>query len=262
MKKFVYLFLFLLLASCIQVESMVEVNKDGSGTLVQKVLIGNQFMQGMKQMAQGFDSKEEETEEGIFDEEDLRAAAEKYGESVTFVSARKLEVNNMTGYEAIYEFTDIEALSISSNPEEDLMNMGDSDLITFKFKKGNTARLDIIMPPEFEDEEIEEKDIVNDEEDLQMDENTKEMVKQLYKDMKIAMTIKVNGRITKTNCSYQEDNSVVLMKIDFQELLKDEKAMELMGSNNANDPEVFKELIESIPGTKIEGKEEIFVEFK
>ena len=257
MKKLVYILMALFLAGCFQVKTTVQVKKDGSGVLTQRVMMSSEFLQGIQQMAQSFGS-EEEGSNSFFDEEELKAEASQYGDKVRFVSARKLEEEGLSGYEAVYEFDNIEDLSVSNSPDEEIMGQAPEDLITFEFSKGNPALLQVVLP----EQEISEPK--NDEQQpaSEIDENTRQMLEQMYKNMKVEMYISFDGKIVKTNSNYQDGDKVYLLQMDFEKLLEDPQTMEYLASSQAQNPAAMKNMMQNIPGVKVETKPEIFIEFK
>jgi hypothetical protein len=265
LKKFVYILMALILAGCFQVKTTVQVKKDGSGTLTQKVLMSTEFMQSMQQMAQSFDANDEK-DDIFFDEEELKAEASQYGDMVRFVSARKLEEGSMSGYEAVYEFDNIEKLTISESPEEKLMGQEPGEIINFQFSKGNPARLNIIMPNDElrEDEEFNEDDVIAEdyEDSTEITEKEREMLQQMYKNMKVEMEIVFDGKIVNTNSSFQSGNKICLLQMDFEKLMEDPQTLKYLAAHKEQDPAAIKSTMANIPGVKVETAPEIFVEFK
>jgi hypothetical protein len=257
MKKLANIVLALFLAGCFQVKTTVDVKKDGSGILTQKVMMSSEFLQSMQQMAQSFGSEEEDPD-SFFDEEELKESASQYGDKVRFVSARKLEEDGLSGYEAIYEFDNIEGLSVSNSPDEEIMGQSPENMITFKFSKGNPARLQVVLP---EQEMSEPK---NDEQQTasEIDENTRQMLEQMYKNMKVEMYLSFDCKIIKTNSNYQDGDKIYLLQMDFKKLLEDPQTMDYLASAQAQNPAAMKSIMQNIPGVKVETKPEIFIEFK
>ncbi|MEJ5263331.1 MAG: hypothetical protein WHT45_11660, partial [Ignavibacterium sp.] len=98
MKKTVFgaLMILFVTTGCLQVDTKVFVNKDGSGIIEENVLIKNEVLEMMKQFVMAFDSTEAE-EFNFFKEEELISKASQYGEGVSFISREKVKSNGYEG---------------------------------------------------------------------------------------------------------------------------------------------------------------------
>ena len=154
------IFLLLFLSSCFQIERVINVNKDGSGTIEETVLMSQDYIDQMKQMATSFGGGEIEenrdesehnnidvlkTDKNIFvggikSIDDLKKQALKMGEGVEYVSSKPLERDGKTGYIVIYSFHDITKIKINENPADNMMSssgMGeDKEGMYFKLQPG------------------------------------------------------------------------------------------------------------------------------
>ena len=127
--------LLVFVTGCMDVTLDVKVNKDGSGVLTQRVFMGSAML-GM--MDDGGDAS-------LYNIDELKAAAEKIGEGVTFAGV--VDVTNKKGakgFRASYNFPDITAINLQSSDESGMGQMMEG--MTFEFEGGETARLTINMP--------------------------------------------------------------------------------------------------------------------
>ena len=122
------------LTSCLQNETTIHLNKDGSGTLVEETTLGAQMMAMMDQMSAlggiapgaggGADKKDPVAE--MFSEEKAKARAAKLGEGVTLEKNETIDKKGNKGGRATYHFADINKLKISaSDGMKDMSPMGD-----------------------------------------------------------------------------------------------------------------------------------------
>ena len=88
----------LAIAGCMEIETVVRVKPDGSGTITERLVMSNEIVDMMKEMAPEGQPAE------LYNEQELRDAAPSYGESVTYVSAKDVETEFGKGYEASYAF--------------------------------------------------------------------------------------------------------------------------------------------------------------
>lgn len=264
------IFLLLFLSGCFQIERVINVNKDGSGTIEETVLMSQDFINQMKQMTAGFGGgkSEEKTDESSYhDVEALKRDATKMGEGVKYVSSKPLERDGKLGHFVIYSFKDITKIKVDENPADNMMSssgMGkDKEDMSFKFKKGKTSELTIIFPQEdveddYEDIKYEEKPESN---STVSDQDIK-MMKAMYTGMKISVKVVVDGKIVYTNATHKNGNVITLTEMDFDVIMKNEKAFKaLTGSNNSTDEEM-KRSMQKFKGFKADMNEEVIIKFK
>ncbi len=266
LKLIVLLVISLALMGCFESLILLRVNKDGSGTIEETVVISDAFMELMKSF--GGQEPEEQEEEDLVDEEQLTKKAGSMGEGVRFVSAETVKTDRGAGYKAIYSFSDINKVRINQNPGENVTapSMGGEEeqpveeWLRFNFTGGSTATLEILYPQDVDVEQEEESS----EGEVDMDSNPEmmEMMRQLYQDMHIGIAVEVDGRITDTNASYVDGSTVTLMDVDFAKILEDEEKFKELLSANPNTIEEMKELVQDNPGIKVEIQENIQIRFK
>ena len=267
LKLVVLLVISLALMGCFESLILLRVNKDGSGTIEETVVISDAFMELMKSFS-GQEAEEEEEEEDLVDEEQLAQKASSMGEDVRLVSAEPVKTDRGAGYKAIYSFSDINKVRINQNPGENVTapSMGGQEeppveeWLRFKFSRGGTATLEILYPQDLEAEKEEESS----EGDVDMESNPEmmEMMRQLYQDMHIGIAVEVDGRITETNASYVDGSTVTLMDVDFAKILEDEQKFKDLLSANPNTIEEMKKIIQDNPGIKVEIEENIRIRFR
>ena len=139
-------------SGCVQSDLVLRVQPDGSGTIEQEFLIGQQMLDMM--VAFG-DSAEVPTSADLLDEDSLRASAARYGEGVRFVSATPTDGPGIGGT-VVYAFDDVSAVRLPLGDEGGGMSdMGlpgvqtdedtDEARVTFGFDPG-TGLLTVNMP--------------------------------------------------------------------------------------------------------------------
>jgi hypothetical protein len=264
--KIVVLFaLSLALMGCFESIVLLRVNKDGSGTIEETVVISDSFMELMK----SFGSEEEgEEDKDVIDEEQLTAKAVSMGEGVRYVSAQPVKTDRGSGYKAIYSFSDINDVRINQNPGENVSPppMGGEEQgpveewLRFNFSGGRTATLEIIYPQDMEMHQEEKS--AESEADMDSNPEMMEMMRELYQDMHIGIAVEVDGEITDTNASYVDGSTVTLMDIDFAKILEDEEKFKELMSANPETVEEMKQLVKDNPGIKVEIEESIRIRFR
>ncbi len=245
-----------LLTGCLDMETEVIVTGDGSGKVRQYMLMRGEVVEMIGSM------KGDENY-SLLNEEELKAKAADMGEGVTFTGAEPMERNGFTGYVATYAFTNIEKLRLNENPTEDLPDEASGDdivreMISFSFEEGRTNTLTINMP-KHQFEKGQEKEAAVEESEM---EEVIQGFQKLYNDMKISMRIIIDGRITKTNATYQDGNTITLMEIDFSHIAEDPEQIRALARANPETIEELKEFVTDIPALKGELQEVVEVSFR
>jgi hypothetical protein len=265
---FSFVFISLLLAGCLQVETTINVAKDGSGTINEKVLLSKTFVNMMKEFAQAFQDSTSTEEFSLFKEDEIKADAKDYGEDVKYVSHELISDDNWEGFKVVYAFNDITKIKIQPDPgskvgmgdEEGEMG-DDEEYYFFKFNKGDVSELIIDRPPlELNSESEENKDTLETSE--QNDEEMGEEFLKMMEGMKINIAIRVEGNIASTNASYVDGSNITLFQMDFGEMMKNKEAFKEFKNKEPENIEDMKEFMEKFPGMKIEVEKPISVKFK
>ena len=186
LKIVVLLVLSLALMGCFESIVLLRVNKDGSGTIEETVVISDAFMELMKSFGGG--EEDEEEEEDFIDEQELTDKAASMGEGVRYVSAEPVKTDRGSGYKAIYSFSNINDVRINQNPGENVSPPpvgGEEEgpveeWLRFEFSGGRTATLNIIYPRDLEMDQEEEA--TEGEADLDSNPEMMDMMRELYQE--------------------------------------------------------------------------------
>lgn len=256
------------LTGCLQMEQVVKLKPDGSGTVEETVVLSKAALATMEQMISGIgagtaDKKKDgaTTVPDLYDEAKLKAAAAKMGEGVTFVSAKRIDNEQGKGFTAIYAFSDINKLRLDQNPGEALPDTGSpkpaakKEPVTFHFEKGSPSQLTLKMPaPEFKPQPKNQAE--------GMEEMAMQMMKQMFKDMHIALAVEVDGTISETNAAYRDGSRVTLMDMDFNKVIADPEKFKALAKANPQSLQEAKTLIKGLDGVKIETAPEVTIKFQ
>lgn len=273
--------LSVLTAGCLQVEHLVTLKPDGSGTLSVKMVMPKAFIEQMKQMAEAMGQPGEDGKTKPFDlldENKLREDAAKLGEGVEFLGAERIAGDEGEGYIARYSFKDINLLTLDQNPGSAAPTPGGGgapgagpEMITFKFSPGRTAKLTIANPevkmPEAKSEDVqeqpaEEEPAAPSEDDAAAEQMATTMMQQMFKDMRVVVAIDFDGRIVETNASHVSGNRVTMMSLDFNKLLADPAKLKALSKVQPKSLEETKALLADIDGILVETKQNVTVEFR
>jgi hypothetical protein len=254
---FVVLAAMFLLSGCIQVERIVKLKPDGTGTIEETVLIPKAALATLQQMAGGAGGKQMD----LFDEAKLKQEAAKMGEGVTYVSGKKLSSDAGEGFTAVYAFTDVNKLKLDQNladsvpgPTSGPDQNRKAEPVVFHFTKGSPSELTVTMPaPEFKPKTAKPD---------AMDDGAMQMMQQMLKDMKMTFAVEMQGTISETNATYRDGGRVTLMEMDFNKVLSNPEKFKTLAKANPQTMQEAKALLKEIDGIKVETSPEVKIKFK
>ncbi len=261
----------LAVAGCMEIETVVRVNPDGSGTITERIVMSNEIVEMMKGMAPEGQSAE------LFNEQELRDAAPGYGEGVSYVSAENVESEFGSGYEVRYAFADVNRIRVGQDPGDKMPGdetmegeetADEGDFTTFTMRPGSPAELVIHWPVD-EDEtgsltatETASTSETSAEQTTEQQEAAMEMMKMAFQDMRMSLHVEVAGQVVDSNATHLDGNRVTLVDIAFAEFLESEEVMQAMASNDDQSVADMKEMMALIPGLKMEIEPEVSVLFE
>ncbi len=218
-----------LISGCMEIDSKIKVQKDGSGTITIKMLMSAQTAKQFAAMGnQG--GAPQDPKKVFADEAKMKAAAQQFGEGVTLKSVKAIEKEDGSiGSISVFEFKDISKVTFGKmvgQPGGGGANKKQNGLeYTFKFDKGATPKLTILakLPPK--DPNAPKKEEVTDQEVQQA-----MMVMQMMAGLKVVQSVELDGKITKTNATYvnKDKTEVLLMSMDLDEVMKDQENLKSM----------------------------------
>lgn len=241
---------------CLTFETLITVRDDGSGTIEMVFALSGPMLDMITSFA---------GDESLCDEDDLQEEAASMGAGVTLSSVEPIDEDGTQGCRAFYDFTDINQLTISQNPGDQMPSgmtpderTSEGEIVTFSFTPGSPAELVMNIPQDFEDN--------NPDDPAETDSTTQAqqmaMLREMLEGARIHMAVVVEGTITETNASYQDGNSITLIEMDFDQLLEDEEQLELLSAANPQTAAEVKALLEGVEGIKIETGGEVFARFE
>ncbi|MCX7788367.1 MAG: hypothetical protein N2442_11820 [Spirochaetes bacterium] len=262
----------LILSGCLQTETKIKVEKDGSGTVEQRVIMRKdivEMMQGM-QAAMGGASA---SGSAVFNEVKLKEDASRMGPGVRMLEARPITTEAGSGYVVRYGFTDINRIKV---PETPLLGdtpanqpggiSAEGSIITFKFRKGNPAVLEVLFrKDEGQKGTGGEREGATEEEKGEKEGSPEQdiaMMKEFLRDMKLSIRVEVGGTITSTNADYRSGSVITLMDVDFNALLQNKEAFEKLITDKVGTLDELKEFSRTYRGLQMETKEQVQIKFR
>ena len=253
----------LLLPSCLEFETKVTLNKDGSGTITEEIIFGQQMI-GMLDMAaaQGGENPLAQMK----DKDAAQKKATAYGKGVTFVKAEDIKTKaGGKGVRLTYNFKDINEVTL--NPSGDMITLGNmqqgqdlevypavEEKASFRY---NNGRLTIKLPvPEEEEVEGPEEGALN------PDDPEAAMMAEMLKGMKMSVKIVAADGISETTAAYHENGTVTLLEMDMDMVMKNPGGLNALGKLQGKKPDELGKALKDIKGVKAETKKEVVVILK
>ena len=268
MKYFKFFFVLLLpvtlFTGCLQVDTTVKLNKDGSGTIEEKVMMSDMVVQMMNQFMNSMpDSSGKKQEFKLFKEDELKNKVSEYGEGVKYVSGKEVSKDGWQGYKAVYSFKDINKLRMDTDPNKKMeLDKGgskvDNNYFSFRFKPGNVAELIIDRPDVSMNNEFETDESNN---DSTQNNPLPDNIIKMMDGMRVKISLQPQGKIVSTNASYVDGSEVTLLDVNFSELLKNKKDLDRFKKNPPKSLDEMKEIVKNIPGMKIELQKPVSIKF-
>lgn len=273
MSKFKLLMLavlpLIIFSGCLQVNTKINLNKDGSGTIEETFVMKSSVVNMMREFVLAFDSTKTD-EFNLFNENELSAKATNYGEGVQYDSGEKVVVDGYEGFKIVYSFADINKIRINPSPEDKVPfrdELGETDSsvfdenLQFNFTKGNPSILIINFPQTKKDKESSMGENEIEVEDSTLNSEQIQKLIEMFDGMKISSSFNFNDVIKETDASYVNGSEITLLQVDFSEIIKHKDVLEKLQKTNPKSMEGFKDIVGKLPGIKVESKETVTIKF-
>jgi hypothetical protein len=251
-----------LLPSCLEFETKVTLNKDGSGTITEEIIFGQQ-MAGMLDMAAAQGGENPLAQMKSKEEGQKKAAA--FGNGVTFVKAEDIKTKaGGKGVRLTYNFKDINEVTLNPAGDMSALNAMPGQGLQAKPDAGekasfryNNGRLTINLPaPEEEEGEAVEPEA------LQPDDPQAAMMAEMLKGMKMSVKVVAADGIAETTASHHKDGTITLLEMNMDEVMKNPDGLGALGKLQGKKPDELTKAMKNIKGVKAETQKEVVVILK
>lgn len=281
MKKIMFLAVIavLFLTGCVEYGITIKVNSDGSGQIVEEMLLANQIMNMAKAMNPDGGASD------AFSQEEVMKKTPNFGDNVEFDSFEEITTESKQGYKAVYNFKDInkirfseDMMSESIESLSDNMQMGEEEqeeedvdgidkFYTFEFNKKGKLTINngfteaMNKAKEYQEDSKEVEDYEDEEEMSDEDiEQTLAMAKMFTQGMKISMKVEFDA-IKDANVPY-ENNAIKLFEIDMDKLMQNPETFGQLMKDGEKELTKFLNNEKEIDGIIFHNQEKITVNFK
>jgi hypothetical protein len=252
----------LVLPSCLQSETTIHLQKDGSGTLVEQTSLGEKIIGMFEQMAALTGAPADDPLAGLLSEKNAKEKAAALGEGVTFESAVPVAADGKRGVRTTFRFADINKLKISPgsainelsslNPQAPAAPR--TEPLSFSYTDGS---LTINLPePEKPDAPAADLDAEA------MDPQQVGAMREMVGDMTISFKIVFESGIDETDATHRDGNTVTLVEMQMAKILDQPDSFKKLASVPQNDPGALMQAFKNIDGMKMEHQRKVTVKVK
>jgi hypothetical protein len=271
----------------LQSTTTINVAKDGSGTIEERTVAGEEFVVLMSQFSQGLagllggdDAAAPPSNPILQPEDDYKKRSSVFGEGVTFVSAEEVK-DSKGGAGALvrYRFDDITKLEVRVEDTMSALDTMKSKIpipipndvnipnnfggapITFSFDPGSTASLGVNLPDP--DEEAMREATAQAAKTKTPDADDIARASEFLGEMRFSLLVKVDGEVVTSDATHQEGNAATLFALDFGKILADPDAFaKIQALSGEQDVAKAKMELEKVDGMTLEPKDAIEIRFK
>jgi hypothetical protein len=272
-KMMVALLLSCGLAGCFQIDQVVTLSPDGSGTVEETIKISRKIAESMAALTSGMseqlgadgNDKAPPKEQSFFKDDEIKKRAERFGSGVRFVKMERIADKQFEGYKAVYSFSDINAVRLDQeNPGmQKQIEQGSESTpkgTRFVFAPGKTATL--IVKQQKRDVRVGESAPEMPTPAKESSEEELAMVRQMFDGLRISTTLVIKGNVVDSNATHRTGSTITLAEIDFGKLLDKPELLAKMAAVQPGDQAAAMEMIKKIPGMKIDMNDELRVSFR
>jgi len=239
----------LLTGACFQGQRVIKVNADGSGTIVDTLVPGDQ----LKAMMAAKGKSDADADQ----KKKREAAAAAFGPGVTFVS----EETTPDGLKSAFAFKDIRTIKVEICPGpggEKEPGQASEPPLTFRFaRQGAKSTLTVVQPqPPKPEPSAETPEGMPD-----MAAGMWTMMKGMLKGLKLKTVVEVGGAVTRTNSRYAQGPVVTLLEMDFDQIAADDANFKRFTKAGDDPATLDPKLLQGIKGVKVNPDPEVVIEF-
>lgn len=246
----------LVTVGCFQGQRTIRVKADGSGTITDTLVLGEQ-MKAMMAMA---DAQPKDKEAQAKEKAKNEAAAQAMGAGVTFVSEEK----TATGIKSVFAFKDISTVKVGVSPGPDSGDSGGEKKeqpLTFKLARQGSKSVLTVVQPQPVKAEAAASDVPAGQGMQDMGMAMWSMMKPMMKGLVIKTVLEVDGALVKTNSPYAAGSAVTLLELDFDKITADDANFKKFTKAGEDPSTLDPKLLQGVKGIKVSPATEITVEF-
>lgn len=247
-----------LVSGCLSSATLVRVERDGSGTIDQTLLVNTQ---ALKAMLPGFDpGGGRQARAGLMGAEDLERMTARMGEGVRVVSSEPIVQGGFEGIQVRFAFDDISRLRLDPEP----LLAGGTGLARAPAARGaspvsfalarqpaGTSLLTVRLEEPSTSGGAPPQDAPGPA--VGADPQMLQMLQAMFAGFRVAIDLEVSGTIVRTNADHVSGSRVTLLELDMDTLVRDEvmlKELQARVGPGASLTQI-RPLVKNVPGLKV-----------
>ena len=250
----------LFLPSCLEVEQVITLKKDGSGTISEEIVMGAKIVAMLEGLPGGAGAENPFAD--LYDPEKYKAKASEFGKGVAYSRMEKVERNGGKGVKAVYTFEDINNVTLTPGSpmlELDKEEKGPKDdPLKFAYAGGVLT----VTTPEPTGEILESAEEVDEGVAKVANEAMEAMMVEMFKGMKISTKLVTSTGIQKSDATYLKDDTITLLRMDFDEIMKNPKGLQAMQKLEGAKRDEIAESLKGVKGVAFETKKKVRVKLR
>jgi len=247
-------------SACFESTTVLRVNGDGSGTLLQRTVIKKAALAQLRSFSALGGGR---ATLDPLSEDQARSLAASLGEGVTLTSTSKISSDEGEGRESTYTFTDVTKLHVSEQPPtpggvsvktQGLSTDAPDITLGLTHDPNGDAVLHILVPPPAIFAGPDGSGGINPIVITQL-----QALKGMLAGAHLLLAAEPQGALVKTSSPYVDGTRVTLLEIDLDQLLADETFLARLQA--ARTPDEVRAVVRDAPGLKINLDPDITVQF-
>lgn len=247
------------LTSCLEIKSTVIVNKDGTATIEESMLLGAQ----LAAMAAAGGGQADQLKGLVMDKEKAEARAKKLGEGVSVKSHEEVKTpDGKTGTKVVFAVADISKLKyVPFEPEQDGKPASKTEPMTFAL---SGSKLTITNPEADKKKEVDPNKPKKGAAEIAQMKAQMAMMKPMFAGMRLSVDVRSAGGIASSDATHFSEGTISYLDIQFDKLMDNVDAFsEIMetGDNGLSMADAAAKF-SKVEGLKLEGKKVVTAELK
>ena len=246
------------ISSCLEVDQVITLKRDGSGTITEEMLIGKGLLTFLKDIPGDL---ADHPLAGLYQEEKYEKLAVNYGVGVKFLKMERIARAGGEGVRVTYHFADINQVVVAPGSTLDELKMNKEkkglreEPLCFEYAAGVlTVKVPDLSASGTENgKESEAKESPVDLPALE------KVMMQMFKGMKISSRLIVDPGIQESDATYREGKMITFLNFDFDKIMENPKGIQALDKLDGSTRAELKAALEGVKGAVVETKEWIQV---
>lgn len=245
------------ISSCLEVDQVITLKRDGSGTITEEMLIGKGLLTFLKDIPGDL---ADHPLVGLYQEENYEKLEVNYGAGVKFLKMERIARAGGEGVRVTYRFADINQVVLVPGSTLDELKMNKKkglreESLCFEYAAGVlTVKVPALSASGTENGK--ESEATESPVDLPA---LEKVMMQMFKGMKISSRLIVDPGIQESDATYREGKMITFLNFDCDKIMGNPKGIQALDKLDGSTRAELKTALEGVKGVVVETKEWIRV---